>query len=148
MKYLLIIIFTFSINLNSQDLQLRENYNSELTSIIGSLASSNLYLSFMSIDLLSKDIVKEEMTEKKKKRVLTSLNTINDQLENNLKQLYSIAESDKDAKLIFDLVKLVQQLKLDNENLIKFVGSQSKLDLDAFNKSHKMVWENLKKFYS
>lgn len=102
----------------------------------------------MSIDLLSKDIVKEEMTEKKKKRVLTSLNTINDQLENNLKQLYSIAESDKDAKLIFDLVKLVQQLKLDNENLIKFVGSQSKLDLDAFNKSHKMVWENLKKFYS
>ena len=142
-KILIIFILISSFGLNAQDLKLRENYNTELTYIIGSLVSSNIYLSYLSIDMISKEAVEGDLDKKKEERLIKSLNSINSHLETTLKQLYSITESDDDAKMIFKLVNIVQQLKLDNQNLIIFIEDKNQSNLDSFNDSHMKVWKNL-----
>ena len=116
MKYLLVIIFIIQV-CNAQDLKMRENYNTELSSIVGNLTSSNIYLIYLSQDLIYKSSEIATIKESEIKVLATSLLSISSQIALNLKELYQIVESQQDADLILEVISVYEELKLSNDLL-------------------------------
>jgi|GEM_PF-2652411 len=150
MKLLLVlIIFNFSMGIGFADekMSLRPNFNTELSSQAGRLSASNIYLSYLSLDLIY-----ERMTigieKKHEKKLLASILQINEGLEDNLKVLYSLVESDKDAKFIYELVSITKSLKDNSNNLVKYIEKRDNNSLNIFYESHLDIWTKLKKLFS
>ena len=121
MKYLLVIIFIIQV-CNAQDLKMRENYNTELSSIVGNLTSSNIYLIYLSQDLIYKSSEIATIKESEIKVLATSLLSISSQIALNLKELYQIVESQQDADLILEVISVYEELKLSNDLLEKYLS--------------------------
>ena len=124
MKYLLVIIFIIQV-CNAQDLKMRENYNTELSSIVGNLTSSNIYLIYLSQDLIYKSSEIATIKESEIKVLATSLLSISSQIALNLKELYQIVESQQDADLILEVISVYEELKLSNDLLEKYLKERS-----------------------
>lgn len=144
MKYLLIFIFILQVS-SAQDLKLRENYNTELSSIVGNLTSSNIYLIYLSQDLIYKTSEIAKLKDTEIKALTTSLSSISSQIELNLKELYQIVESQQDADLILVVINIYEELKQTNELLEKFLINKNDDIKEKFLKQQKVVWDKLKK---
>lgn len=144
MKYLLVIIFIIQV-CNAQDLKMRENYNTELSSIVGNLTSSNIYLIYLSQDLIYKSSEIATIKESEIKVLATSLLSISSQIALNLKELYQIVESQQDADLILEVISVYEELKLSNDLLEKYLKEKNDNNKEKFLKQQKSVWDKLKK---
>ncbi len=144
MKYLLVIIFIIQV-CNAQDLKMRENYNTELSSIVGNLTSSNIYLIYLSQDLIYKSSEITTIKESEIKVLATSLLSISSQIALNLKELYQIVESQQDADLILEVISVYEELKLSNDLLEKYLKEKNDNNKEKFLKQQKSVWDKLKK---
>ncbi len=142
-KYVLIVMFFLSCNLFSQDIKLRENFNDELSGIIGSFTSSNLFLTFLSQDLIYKSNENVNLTDKQLKVILTTLNDLTSQIDLNLKNLYQIVESEKDAELVLNAISIFDELNLNNQYLIKYIENKNDENKEKFLIQHKKVWQKL-----
>lgn len=147
MKTLIILIVISSLGF-TQNLEIGSKSETKLISTIGSLASSNIYLSYLSIDLISEQVIQKKITPSKSSKLILSLSQINEELENSLKQLYDVSDSDKDAKLISRLIMITNKMKLNSKNLEKYIKSQSSDNLKVFKESHKSVYNSLQLFFS
>lgn len=142
-KYVLILTFILSCNLFSQDIKLRENFNDELSGIIGSFTSSNLFLTFLSQDLIYKSNENIKLNEKQLKVILTTLKDLTSQIDLNLKNLYQIVESEKDAELVLKAISIFDELNLNNQYLIKYIENKNDENKERFLLQHKKVWQKL-----
>jgi hypothetical protein len=136
-------MFFLSCNLFSQDIKLRENFNDELSGIIGSFTSSNLFLTFLSQDLIYKSNENVNLTDKQLKVILTTLNDLTSQIDLNLKNLYQIVESEKDAELVLNAISIFDELNLNNQYLIKYIENKNDENKEKFLIQHKKVWQKL-----
>lgn len=142
MKYLLIIIILTG-SLYSQDVKLRENYNTELSSIVGNLTSSNMFLIYLSQDLIYNSLNSKKISEKELKTILNSLEDVSNQIDNNLKELYQLVESQKDAEFILKIVNVYEELKLSNKLLISFAEKKNDDYKEKYLNQRKIVWEKI-----
>lgn len=142
MKYLLIIIILTS-SLYSQDVKLRENYNTELSSIVGNLTSSNMFLIYLSQDLIYNSLNSKKISDKELKTILNSLEDISNQIDNNLKELYQLVESQKDAEFILKIVNVYEELKLSNKLLISYAEKKNDEYKEKYLNQRKIVWEKI-----
>ncbi len=142
-KVIITLILIFSFNLVSQEVKLRENFNSELSGIVGSFTSSNLFLTFLSQDLIYKSIEKNKLDENQIKTLLTTLNDLTTQIDMNLKNLYQIVESDKDAELVLKAISIFKELNLNNQYLVKYIENKNDENKERFLLQHKKVWGKL-----
>lgn len=148
---LFFIIILFNLNIwtveADEKLSIRPNFNTELSSQAGRLSASNIYLSYLSLDLIY-----ERMTigidKKHEKKLLASLLQINEGLQDNLKVLYSLVESDRDAKFIYELVSITKSLKENSNNLVQYIEKRDNNSLNIFYESHLDIWTKLKKLFS
>lgn len=142
MKYLLIIIILTS-SLYSQDVKFRENYNTELSSIVGNLTSSNMFLIYLSQDLIYNSLNSKKISDKELKTILNSLEDISNQIDNNLKELYQLVESQKDAEFILKIVNVYEELKLSNKLLISYAEKKNDEYKEKYLNQRKIVWEKI-----
>jgi len=146
MKFIVIIaLFLLFINKSdSQELKLRENFNSEMSGMIGTLSYSNLYLVYLSQDLIYKSFENKVHKKDDLKVLITSLNEISIQIDDNLKSLYQIAESDKDAELILKTISVFNNLKDLNKALVFYIENKNDDSKEIYLGLKKKTWENLK----
>ena len=144
MKYLLICIILTQ-TLFSQELKLRENYNSEMSSIVGSLTSSNIFLTYLSQDLIYNSFKNKNLKETEVKVLINTLTELSSQIDINLKELYQISESQKDADLILVVINVLNELKYNNDLLISYVQNPNDENHKNFLTQQKNIWNKLKK---
>ena len=146
---LIILSLLIQANIQAEEmLEMRQNFNSELQSVAGSLVSSSLYSSYISIDLLAQKISDKDFDFKRDKNILSSLEMITDNLDEVLKTMYQITDSKKDAKVIYDLIELTKKIKGDAELLLEFAKNRKTEILEDYNKHHQESWTYMKNYFS
>lgn len=146
MKFLVIIaLFVFlNIQLDAQELKMRENFNSEMSGMIGTLSYSNLYLVYLSQDLIYKSFENKVHKKEELKILIFSLDEIGRQIDLNLKSLYQMSESDKDAELILKTINVFNNLKDLNKALIFYIENKNDDSKEIYLGLKKKTWDNLK----
>lgn len=145
---LFIITILCILSLNAKDLKLKENNNTELMSVLGSFASSNIYLCYLNTDLISKQVINKKINSKSFSKLIMTLQQVTNQLDENLRNLHGLAESNKDASLIFTLISLTEKMKDDTENLSAYVKNQTAENLKKFQQSHKVVFSKINAIFN
>jgi len=146
---LIILSLLIQANIQAEEmLEMRQNFNSELQSVAGSLVSSSLYSSYISIDLLAQKISDKDFDFKRDKNILSSLEMITENLDEVLKTMYSVTDSKKDAKVIYDLVELTKKIKGDAELLLEFAKNRKTDILEDYNNHHMQTWTDMKNYFS
>ena len=143
-----IIILLNYISYADEKLSVRPNFNTEFSSQAGKLSANNIYLSYLSLDLIYERLLLKQLDKKNEKKLINSLYQINQGLEDNLKILYSLVESDKDAKFIYKLVSITKLLKENSANLIKYIEDKEEKSLKKFYESHLNIWIKLKELFA
>ncbi len=149
MSVLFVVLLFFQTEMRSDELlHTKQNYSQELQSIAGALVASNLYSSYVSVDLLGQKISGKDFDFKRDKKILSSLEMIASGIDEVLKTLYSITESKKDAKVIYDLVELCKKVKGDAELLLEFAKNRKTEILEDYNKHHLQTWNDMNRYFS
>lgn len=143
MKLILLLILTY-ISLFSQEVKVRENYNNELSSMVGNLTSSNIFLIYLSQDLIYNSFEKKDLKDSELKQLVSNLDDISSQIDINLKELYQIVESQKDADLILKIVNVFDELKLSNNLLKIYLDKNNDENKEKYLNHRMIVWEKLK----
>lgn len=145
---LIILLIVFSGLSSAQDVKLSENNNKKLMSVLGSFSSSNIYLSYLNIDMMSEQIINKQTTPDKTTKILLSINQVITQLDQNLRDLHKLAESNKDASLIYRLIYVTEKMKDDANNLLNYAKDKSEENLNSFKNSHNAVFANLQSLFT
>lgn len=146
MKFIVMITLFIFINIQSdaQELKMRENFNSEMTGMIGTLSYSNLYLVYLSQDLIYKSFENKVHKQEELKVLIFSLDEIGRQIDLNLKSLYQMSESDKDAELILKTISVFNNLNDLNKALIFYIENKNDDSKEIYLGLKKKTWDNLK----
>lgn len=136
-------MFTY-VFLFSQEVKVRENYNNELSSMVGNLTSSNIFLIYLSQDLIYNSFEKKDLKDAELKQLISNLDDISSQIDINLKELYQIVESQKDADLILKIVNVFDELKLSNNLLKIYLDKNNDENKEKYLNHRMIVWEKLK----
>ncbi|MDC1067957.1 hypothetical protein OAQ99_02220 [Candidatus Kapabacteria bacterium] len=133
-----------SINLYSQDNSINSNNNKKLMSVLGSFSSSNIYLSYLNVDMLAEQVLNKNIDTKKSTKILLSLKQVINQLDLNLRELHKLAESNEDAVVIYRLIYISEKMKEDTQNLELYIKDSTNQNLNKFKKSHNLIFNKLK----
>lgn len=147
MKIIIITLIFLSNLALTQDVRINENNNKKLMGVLGSFASSNIYLSYLNVDMLAEQVLEKKIEKEKGAKILLSLNQIINQLEQNLRELHKIAESNKDASLMYRLIYIAERMKEDASNLQNYIKDQTAEKLERFKKSHNSIFANLQSLF-
>lgn len=142
--YFLLFNITCNFAFSQTEVKLRENFNTELSGIVGIFAASNLYLTYLSQDLIYKSFEAGNFSEKEFKQFVESLHLISTQIDENLKKLYQIVESDKDAKLILEVINTYESLKTSNINLLLYLDKKTEKEKEIYLNHKKELWEKIR----
>ena len=141
---LFLFIFFLNFAFSQTEVKLRDNFNTELSGIVGTFAASNLYLTYLSQDLIYKSFEAGNFSKKEFKQFVESLNLISIQIDENLKKLYQIVESDKDAKLILEVINIYESLKTSNVNLLQYLDKKTEQEKEIYLNHKKQLWEKIR----
>lgn len=115
---------------------------------VGTLSSSNLYLAYLSLTLIKKNIDKGEFDEQFK-NIITPVEHTLGLITNQLKKLKGIdGLSKEDLKIISDIEKACSLLKDDTALLKQYLVSKSDKDNKAFIKKHEETGAFLEKLFT
>ncbi|MGA2297063.1 MAG: hypothetical protein ABSG15_05900 [FCB group bacterium] len=147
---LLFILFLFISNpfiIYSQQQKSKEKIYLEN---IGVMASSNIYLNYITISFIKDNLVNKSKTINydNYNKISKTVNRILGQLQNKVSELQSqIKLSSEDAKLLSYIKDAYKFLIDDTELLIKYLETKSDKDYQAFLRKHNKLYDELKKMF-
>lgn len=112
----------------------------------GTLIGSEIYLSYISIDLINESIIAGSENTDKLKASADAIKKINSETTRIIKEFKYIPNlSYEDNRLIYQIDNLCQKIDDDLELLIKYLDTQNNSDYMIFMDKHKEVWVAINK---
>lgn len=124
----------------------KENSEKFSFEIGGTLIGSEIYLSYISIDLINESIIAGSENTDKLKASADVIKKINNETSQIIKEFKFIPNlSYEDNRLIYQIDNLYQKIDDELELLIKYLDTKSNSDYMKFVDKHKEVWNSINK---
>ena len=143
-----LIILLFSVNSNFADNKTNQAKEKEkLLESFAMLGSSNIYLSYLSLTFIERDIPRSEKSTEIS-TIIKSVQNLNESLKADIEKLkQNVALIDSDISLMDSILEIADILLKDAELLKVYALSKKEQDRQIFFENHTLLYDKMNKLF-
>lgn len=150
MKKFLLCFFGFIVFVNVMSAQTKQTWAKEKEKLLesyGMLGSANIYLSYLSLTFLERDIPRNDKTDEIS-TIIKSVQNLNESIKSDIDKLKKdVALIESDLRFMDSILEIMDNLLKDAELLKVYALTKKEEDRQKFFDNHSLLYDKMNKLF-